>query len=168
MTVVLVLFKALQHKTVTIGEKNKREKKEKQCFKTLTRSRKTMQRTVRLFARELVGFSIRWSVSTASTQWNSTGTRTASPLPMSRTKSSFHIRWKAKVNSFQKCERIWRLWTMHEAQRPKTSHELWLLFLLCLLLICLIWVSIKRYEMQSVQIDIAWAIFIHLAKIQPL
>lgn len=113
-----------------------------------------MQRTVRLFARELVEFDIRWSVSTASTQHNPTGTHTASPLPTPQTKSSFHIRRKAKINSFQRCERIWRLWTMHEAQWPKTSHELWLLFLLCLLLICLIWVSIKRYEMQSVQIDI--------------
>lgn len=47
-------------------------------------------------------------------------------------------------------------WTMiPKAPRPKTSHGLWLLFLLCLLLICVIRVSIKHYEIQSVQIDIS-------------
>lgn len=66
---------------------------------------------------------------------------------------------------------FWSLSSYRQNQRhrgQKTSHGFWLLLLLCRLLICVIWVSIKHYEIQSVQTDISKAIFIHMGNIQPL
>lgn len=72
---------------------------------------------------------------------------------------------KSKVNTFQKCERILvpvfqLLWTIPEA--PWAEDLTWGFgYYSCFvsLLICVIWVSIKHYEIQSVQIDISKSYF---------
>lgn len=79
---------------------------------------------------------------------------------------------KIKDNTFQIHEKF-LLCVFKHCRHPKhrsqkTSHGFWLLFLLCLTIICVIRVSIKHYEIQSVQIDISKAIFIHMGNIQPL
>lgn len=148
-------------------------KRKNQCLKTLTQRRKRCTLQCSCWLIDVLGpVSDGPSASRRSTRPNNGSTYSICSRRVQPSWTKTHFTKDEKQRKSTLCRKVREsgvsLWTIVEAQRPETSHELWLLFLLCLLLICVIWVSIKRYEMQSVQIDMVWAIFIHLAKIQPL
>lgn len=198
ITILFNLFKALPYKKTLTSENNqkKRKKKPNSVLKTLT-NESTVQLISNQFVELFVwndehgwGLVSQWfifwgqAVVTGETWWNiqllflytQGETQISEGISLRPEAMCFPTHYQKderKVNTVQK---LWEnsrpclptLWMIPKAPWPKTSHGFWLLFLLCLLLICVIWVSIKHYEIQSVQIDISKAIFILMGNIQPL
>lgn len=132
VTVVWVMFKALKHKTVTTGKNGNVKRRENSVSKW--RKAQCSLSLVNLLDLVSDGMSVHNRTKQPQHMWHPS--LCAHP---SCPKTDFTRDGKEESSLFRNVsESGVILWMVFEGQRPKTSHELWLLFLLCLLLICVI------------------------------